>query len=174
MVTQKRLFNSLGVVRGAAAALRRLCDDEVGIRIITHRLFVPHFHAQAVTQTIDWLDQHGIPYWDLCFMTDKSQVGADVYVEDTPKNIQLLKEPDCDVIVFTNSTNRDVDAGDNRANDWDEAERKTRQRLSRRPMASSANTFSVGPSRASFAKTSIALMMRRPSRLSAISRRSGA
>ena len=38
-----------------------------------------------------WLDNHGIPYWDLCFMRDKGDVGADLYVEDSPENIKSLR-----------------------------------------------------------------------------------
>lgn len=47
-VVQRRLFSSLAPIPGAAPALRRLSDDKVRIRIITNRLFIPHFHAPAV------------------------------------------------------------------------------------------------------------------------------
>jgi len=55
-----------------------LSDEGYRIRIITHRLYIHYFHASAVQQTVEWLDSHGIPYWVLCFMKEKAQVGADI------------------------------------------------------------------------------------------------
>ena len=127
-VTQRRLFLDVEPMGGAGAALRRLSDDGVHIRIITHRLFIRHFHQQAVTQTVEWLDGHGIPYWDLCFVADKVEVGADLYVEDTPDNITSLTMLEKPVIVFTNPTNRDLSA-DLRADTWEEVEDIVRQRV---------------------------------------------
>ena len=86
-VTQRELFRKLSPIFGAPATLRRLSANDVRIRIITHRLYISHFHQEAVRQTIEWLDFHDIPYWDLCFMTDKAAVGADLYIEDSPSNI---------------------------------------------------------------------------------------
>ena len=54
-------------------------------------------------------------------MRDKGAVGADVYVEDTPSNVEQLRQSGATVIVFTNSTNRDV--GGPRADSWDDVER---------------------------------------------------
>src|SRR4051812_45225760 len=79
-VTQRGLFESVEPIEGAAQALRRLGTEGVRIRIITHRLFIRYFHEVAVAQTVSWLDAHGIPYWDLCFMRDKQLVNADIYV----------------------------------------------------------------------------------------------
>jgi len=45
-----------------------------------------------VSQTIDWLDKNGIPYWDLCFMKAKEQVGANIYIEDNPSNVEKLRQ----------------------------------------------------------------------------------
>ncbi|NTU58256.1 MAG: 5'-nucleotidase [Chlorobiaceae bacterium] len=117
-VTQRELFSSMEMVPGARKYLRMLSDDGYRIRIITHRLFVHYFHAAAVQQTVNWLDSHGIPYWDLCFMKEKSQVGADVYVEDTPSNVLELREKGLYTICFSNSTNRHIDAP--RAASWKE------------------------------------------------------
>lgn len=119
-VTQRGLFRKMQVIDGAAPALRRLSDAEIHIRIITHRLFIPHLHREAVQQTVDWLDNYGIPYRDLCFTGEKVAVGADLYIEDTPHNVEALRVV-APTIVFTNSTNRDLDGP--RADDWFEAER---------------------------------------------------
>jgi len=90
-VTQRELFRKLTPMPGAPSALRRISQSEVRIRIITHRLYVKYFHEEAVTQTTAWLEHHGIPYWDLCFMKDKAAVGADLYVEDSPDNVEALR-----------------------------------------------------------------------------------
>jgi 5'(3')-deoxyribonucleotidase len=87
-------------------------------RIITYRLFIHYFHASAVQQTVEWLDSHGIPYWDLCFMKEKEQVGADIYIEDTPDNILQLRERGLYTICFGNSTNAHI--GEPRASSWEE------------------------------------------------------
>jgi uncharacterized HAD superfamily protein len=115
-------------LKGAPQAIRRLGTEGVRIRVITHRLVVRHFHETAVAQTVRWLDGHGIPYWDLCFMRDKGQVGADLYVEDSPDNIAKLQEQVGAerVLILSNSTNLDV-PGD-RAENWEEAEGMIRDR----------------------------------------------
>ena len=109
------------MIPGARRVLRQLSNEGFRIRIITHRLFIRHFHGLAVSQTIEWLDHHGIPYWDLCFMRDKAAVGADLYLEDSPGNIEALKRDGNAVIIVTNSINRHL-AGP-RADHWEDIER---------------------------------------------------
>jgi len=121
-VAQKEIFATQPPLPGAAAALRRLgYKPEIRIRIITHRLFIKYTHEISVRQTIEWLEEHGIPYWDICFMKAKGDVGADLYIEDSPSNIRALQEANKKVLIFTNSTNRDVEG--ERASDWNEAEK---------------------------------------------------
>jgi 5'(3')-deoxyribonucleotidase len=117
-VTQRELFSRVPPMPGAPQALRRLSIEGVRIRIITHRLFIKYFHQVAVSQTIEWLDRHDIPYWDLCFMQQKTAVGADLYIEDSPANIERLRAEKQKTIVFTNSTNEHL-AGP-RANTWED------------------------------------------------------
>jgi 5'(3')-deoxyribonucleotidase len=117
-VMQRELFLKLPPNPRAPQVLRRLSKAGVRIRIITHRLFIKYFHQVAVSQTIQWLDRHDIPYWDLCFMQQKTAVGADLYIEDSPSNIDRLREEGQKTIVFTNSTNEHMDGP--RANTWDE------------------------------------------------------
>jgi len=71
---QRDLFRTMPMIPGARKYLRKLSDEGHHIRIITHRLFIHYSHASAVQQTVEWLDGHGIPYWDLCFMKEKSAV----------------------------------------------------------------------------------------------------
>jgi 5'(3')-deoxyribonucleotidase len=121
-VTQREIFATQPPVTGAPAALRRLgYNDSIRIRIITHRLYTKYTHEICVRQTTEWLEEHGIPYWDICFMKEKGDVGADLYIEDSPSNIAALKEAGKNVLIFTNSTNKNLEG--QRANSWDEAEK---------------------------------------------------
>ena len=117
-VTQRDLFLNLSPIPGAATALRRLSAEDVRIRVITHRLFIKYFHETAVRQTVEWLERHDIPYWDLCFMKDKAAVGADLYLEDSPDNVEALRQDGHQAIVFANSTNSKTTPP--RANNWPE------------------------------------------------------
>lgn len=117
-VNERNLFGTVGMIPGARRVLRKLSEEKCHIRIITHRLFIYYFHALAVQQTIEWLDHYGIPYHDLCFMKEKEQVGADVYIEDSPGNIESLRARGYYAICFANSTNKDIDQP--RAQSWDE------------------------------------------------------
>jgi uncharacterized HAD superfamily protein len=118
-VTQRNLFGSASMIPGTRKYLRLLSDEGARIRIITHRLYIHFFHREAVSQTTDWLDNRGIPYWDLCFMKQKEQVGADLYIEDSPENIRALRTKGLYTICFANSTNASVPAP--RAASWQEA-----------------------------------------------------
>jgi 5'(3')-deoxyribonucleotidase len=119
-VIQRDLFRELKPMRGAPAALRRLSAHDIRIRLITHRLYIKYFHQEAIKQTTEWLEHHGIPYWDLCFMRDKAAVGADLYIEDSPDNVQKLRDDGHKTIVFSNSTNEGLPGP--RANSWEEVE----------------------------------------------------
>jgi hypothetical protein len=85
-------------------------------RIITHRLFIKYFHIAAASQTVEWLDYWDIPYWDLCMVADKTAVGADLYIEDAPDNVRALRADGHSTIVFSNSTNKDLE--EPRATTW--------------------------------------------------------
>lgn len=117
-VTQRDLFRILPPMPGAPASLRKLSAANVRIRIITHRFFIKYFHQVAARQTIEWLDHHDIPYWDLCFMKEKAAVGADVYIEDSPRNVEQLRAEGLTTLVFTNSTNEHLPGP--RADTWEE------------------------------------------------------
>ena len=117
-VSERNLFGTVAMIPGARRVLRQLSNEKYHIRIITHRLFIQYFHATAVQQTIEWLDHHGIPYFDLCFMKEKDQVGANIYIEDSAHNIASLRQRGLYTICFANSTNKDVPGP--RAQNWDE------------------------------------------------------
>ena len=120
-VTQRNIFRDMEPIEHAPATLRKLSNLGIRIRIITHRLFLKYSHRTSIAQTIDWLDNYDIPYWDICFMKDKGAVGAHVYIDDAPENINNLRKLGCNTIVFTNSTNRELPGP--RANNWFEVEK---------------------------------------------------
>jgi 5'(3')-deoxyribonucleotidase len=126
-VTQRNMFNDMKPIENAPAILRKLSNKGIRIRIITHRLFLKYSHNTTIRQTIDWLDNYDIPYWDICFMADKGAVGAHVYIDDAPENINNLRKLGCNTIVFTNSTNRELSGP--RANNWFEVEKVVMEAL---------------------------------------------
>ncbi len=127
-VVQRDLFRHLDPIPHASVVLRRLSNRGVRIRVVTQRLFIKHFHLQGAMQTIEWLDNYDFRYWDLCFLQDKTAVGADLFVEDAPKNIEMLRASGVDTICFANSTNKHI--ADPRANDWNEVEALVMERFS--------------------------------------------
>ena len=120
-VTQRNLFRDMEPIQNAASTLRKLSNQGIRIRIITHRLFLKYSHRASITQTVDWLDNYDIPYWDICFMNDKGAVCAHVYIDDAPENIAGLRKQGCKTIVFSNSTNRNLHGP--RAENWLEVEK---------------------------------------------------
>ncbi len=119
-VTEHRIFANCPVIPGAAEALWRLSDAGVWIRIITHRLPQNWGHAIAVSDTVQWLDNNGIPYRDLCFLGRKPEVEADLYIDDAPHNVEALRRRGNRVITFDQPYNRDLEGL--RAGSWSEAE----------------------------------------------------
>jgi 5'(3')-deoxyribonucleotidase len=119
-VTQRHLFREMLPIKDAPATLRKLSNRGVRIRIITHRLFLKYSHKTSITQTVEWLDNYDIPYWDICFMNDKVAVGAHVYIDDAPQNITELRSEGNNTIVFSNSTNKGIPGP--RADSWTQAE----------------------------------------------------
>ncbi len=126
-VSEHRFLARLPAIEGAAEALWRLSDAGVWIRVITHRLYVNWGHAEAVADTVQWLDAERIPYRDICFLGHKPEVEADCYVDDAPHNIAALRLSGNDVIVFDQPYNRD--AADPRARNWAQVESLVMERF---------------------------------------------
>lgn len=119
-VMEHDMFRTMPAIEGAADTLWRLSDAGVWIRIITHRLYVHWGHEKAVADTAAWLDQHRIPYRDLCFLGAKPQVEADAYIDDAVHNIVQLRAAGNTVITFTQPYNRDLEGL--RADTWYDVE----------------------------------------------------
>lgn len=115
-VLEHRMFRWMPPMAGVAEALWHLSDLGVWIRLITHRLYVSWGHATAISDTVHWLDEVGIPYRDLCFLGHKPQVEADVYMDDAPHNVLALRQAGNTVIVFDQPYNQDLEGL--RVHDW--------------------------------------------------------
>ena len=115
-VEDHRMFRSMPVFENTSEVLWRLSDAGVWIRIITHRLYVNWGHAVAVTDTVEWLDQARIPYRDICFLGEKPEVEADIYIEDAPHNVSALRNSGNSVIVFDAPYNQGLEGP--RATNW--------------------------------------------------------
>jgi 5'-nucleotidase len=114
------MFRHLDPMPGAAEVLQRLSDLGVRIRIVTHRLYVSGTHSIAASDTVDWLDEHDIPYWDLCMVARKGDVGCDLYVDDAPHNVQALRDIGRRTIVYDWPYNRHMEGP--RARSWEDVE----------------------------------------------------
>ncbi len=122
-------FRDVPEIPGASETLRRISDTmDVRIRIITHRLYISGGHREAAGQTVDWLEKHRIPYWDLCLVADKPAVDADLYIEDSPANIAALQAQRHPTVIFTNSTNVHLPRA--RAANWSEVELRVQEQVS--------------------------------------------
>jgi 5'-nucleotidase len=119
-VSEHRLFAIMPPIEGVTDSLWRLSDAGIHIRVITHRLYVNWGHASAVADTVSWLDEHRIPYRDICFLGNKPDVGADVYIDDGPHNILQLRDAGYEAIVFDQPYNRHLSGP--RAHSWSELE----------------------------------------------------
>jgi 5'(3')-deoxyribonucleotidase len=129
-VLEDRMFRDMDPLPGVSEALWELSDAGVWIRIITHRLIFNWAHEVSAADTAVWLDANKIPYRDLCFMGDKPNVGADLYVDDSPNNIVALREADRAAIVFDQPYNRHLPGP--RAADWGEVVALVREELDAR------------------------------------------
>jgi len=115
-VIEDRMFRHMQPLPGVSEALWRLSDLGVWIRIITHRLCVNWAHETTAADTAGWLEHHRIPYRDLCFIGDKPDVGADLYVDDAPNNVLALRATGRPAIVFDQPYNRHLPGP--RATNW--------------------------------------------------------
>lgn len=131
------LFVALPELDGMSDALWRLSDDdEVHIRIVTHRLIGHGHHEAAVADTVRWLNaprpdgRPRVPFRDLCYLGDKVAAGADCYIDDAPHNVEALRDAGRDVIVFDAPYNQHVPGP--RARNWVELEAMIRERVAAR------------------------------------------
>lgn len=112
----KGLYTRLAAIKGASETLWQLNAEGHHLRIITSR-FVSHGqNGTVIAQTALWLDQNNIPYRDIMFVRNKTDVFADVYIDDSPENIIAFQKLNRQVIIFDTLYNRDIEGL--RAKNW--------------------------------------------------------
>jgi len=121
-VLHQDLFRRMDMVAGASEALWDLSNAGVWIRIVTNRLVVNFAHAKTVSDTVSWLDEKRLPYRDLCLIADKPAVGAHLYIDDSPPQVEALVAEGNKVLIFDRAYNRHV-KGD-RVHGWGEVRDK--------------------------------------------------
>lgn len=107
------------LVPGAHASIHRLRAEGIRIRVVTTRLITPGTYAQVVGDTASNLDGHDIPYDDICFVSDKTAITADSYLDDGPHNIAALRAAGRHAITFDTNYNQGIDG--ERAFGWPDA-----------------------------------------------------
>lgn len=102
------MFAKLRMMEGASIALWELSNMGVYVRIITHRFHKHGDYARVVKDTVEWFDTNSIPYRGLAIERWKSDVGCDLYIDDSPGNVEELRAAGNDCIVFDAPYNKDV------------------------------------------------------------------
>ena len=86
------IYRNMPIYDGAVARLREMSDLGVRIKIVTTRLITKGDHHKVISDTSAWLEEHGVPFSEICFVSDKAAVGADLYLDDAPHNITQIQE----------------------------------------------------------------------------------
>jgi 5'(3')-deoxyribonucleotidase len=111
-------YRSMAALPGAVDGIRDLHTD-YRIRVVTGRLWNSQVVLPALSDTGHWLAEHGVPVDDVAFVSDKTTIKADAYIEDAPHFIAELQAAGRKVIVFDARYNRHLPGP--RARSWDEA-----------------------------------------------------
>jgi 5'-nucleotidase len=120
------IFGRAPMIEGASEALWELSNAGIYVRIITHRLLNKDGFGGVLAQTAFWLDDHDIPYRGIAFERYKMDVGADLYIDDAPGNIQELRAEGKEAAIFDATYNREVEGL--RVCGWSDAVQLVRQR----------------------------------------------
>jgi hypothetical protein len=127
-ICRRDLFSEVPPMTDAPATLRRLAAlDAVRVQILVDRPRADAFGRDVLAQTVQWLERHAVPYWDVCVTENRVTVNADMYVEESPDNVLLLRAAERYVVVFTNSTNRHLKAQHVRS--WARLEKMVHKKL---------------------------------------------
>jgi 5'-nucleotidase len=91
---------------GSLDAIRTLRSYGYQIRLVTGRLWTSQVVLPALRDTGYWLADHGVPVDDVAFVSDKTVVDADLYIEDAPHFVTALQQAGRTVIVMDAPYNR--------------------------------------------------------------------
>lgn len=124
------IFRQMEPMPGVAAALWDLSDRGVHIHVATARMMPGRrTHAKVAGDTQEWLDRHNIPYRSISFVSNKSWVVADLYVDDSPGQIAGLRRAGRRAVVFDQPYNRTLPGL--RVGSWSDLNRLVRTDLDR-------------------------------------------
>lgn len=115
---ERGLYANLPMIDGASETLWKLSDEGHHIRVITKRFVKTGQHGRVVADTAAWLDAVNIPYRDLAFLAKKTDLYADIYIDDAPSNLQAFREADRDFIIFDAPYNQEELGW--RADNWED------------------------------------------------------
>lgn len=88
----RTLFGSLEPYPGAVDGLRALMDA-------AHVAIVTTKPAWAISDTLRWLSELGLPLREVHITSDKPSVACDVYVDDSPLQLRNLRRERPDAVV---------------------------------------------------------------------------
>lgn len=105
----KGILKTMGVADDASDVLWKLSNEGHHIRITTSRFLQHGQNHKVIAHTGEWLDRNDIPYRDLVFIHDRTEVNADVYIEALPVNIKTFEESNRQHIVFNQPYNTEIE-----------------------------------------------------------------
>jgi 5'-nucleotidase len=115
---QNGLYRTMKAYPGVSETLWKLSDEGHHLRIITSRFVTNGQNSKVVRDTGIWLDDNNIPYRDIMFTSTKVDIFADVYIDDSPHNIEVLRAAGREVIIYDAPYNQGIPG--RRAYNWDE------------------------------------------------------
>jgi len=98
-------YVDLNPIEGALEGIRRIHEMGGLVRILTGRLWTSQVAGPALSGTGNWLEKHSVPVDDVAFVSDKTAVDADIYIEDAPHFIDDLTKAGRNVLIMSTPYN---------------------------------------------------------------------
>lgn len=99
-------YSSMPPLAGAVEGLTHCHRLGYTIRIVTGRLWNAQVVRTALAGTGCWLEAHGVPVDDVAFVSDKTAIAADLYIEDAPHFISDLQNAGRRVLIMSTAYNQ--------------------------------------------------------------------
>lgn len=125
----KGLYAGLEMYENASPVLRDLARSGYRVNIITSRFVNPGQHEIVVKDTARSLEANDIPYSNLSFLSNKSMMLMDAYIDDAPHNLEPLIALDRYTVTFDQTYNKNIPGA--RATDWIELREILRTKFGR-------------------------------------------